>query len=186
MNLETSKKILRIAGILSIVGAVFMLVLSAIALIGGGSVASQPGIEADEELQQTVAGAFVGGFLFLFIGIAGLAEGIVSYLAGKTGKKGLATASMVFAAITTINLVSNLIKSAGTTSNVLNSLFSIALNLLSIYAAYVVRKAAEPPPIRPIALKISIKTAPAIDKIPAIRRIFLLVSKFICFPPFFI
>ena len=143
MNLETSKKILRIAGILSIVGAVFMLILSAIGFIGGGSAASQPGIETNEELQKTVAGALVDGVLFLFIGIAGLAEGIISYLAGKTGKKNLATAAMVFAVITTINLVSNLIKSPGTTSNIVNSLISIALNLLSLYAAYVVRKAAE-------------------------------------------
>ena len=143
MNLETSKKILRIAGILSIVGAVFMFALSAIAIIGGKTVGSDPAIETNQELQQTVAKAFVGSVLFIFVGVAGLIEGIVSYLAGKTGKKGLATAAMLFAVLTSANSISNLFKSSGVASNIASQLLSIAISLVTLYAAYVVRKAAE-------------------------------------------
>ena len=44
MNFETGKKVLRIAGILTIIGGVFSLLLAALGIFGGGAVASKTGV----------------------------------------------------------------------------------------------------------------------------------------------
>ena len=143
MNLETSKKVLRIAGILSIIGAVFALIVSLAGIFGGGALANKPGIEGDTELQQTAGGAIAAGFLFLYIAVVSLIEGIVSYLAGKKGTKGLATVALIFAVLSIIGDFTSFFRGSMEASSIVGSVIDLAIDALVVYAAYVVRKNAE-------------------------------------------
>ena len=143
MNFETGKKVLRIAGILTIIGGVFSLLLAALGIFGGGAVASNPGIEADAELQQTAGMAIAAGLIFLLVALLSLVEGIVCYRAGKTGRKKTATVAMFLAVLSTIMNISNQLRAASQGSNIASVIINVALNILVIYAAYVVRQNAE-------------------------------------------
>lgn len=143
MSLETSKKVLKIAGILSIITAVFSLLMTILAVVASGTVLSDPTIESSTELQEQAGYTIVGVIIFGIIGIISLIEGIVSLRAAKTGKKSLATLAMIFACLSTISEVSNLFRNGNNASAIVNSVVSIAINVLVAYAAYVVRQNAE-------------------------------------------
>ena len=142
MDFETSKKVLRIAGMLSIIGAVFSLLIGIIGVVGGAAVSS-PGIESDSEFQQTAGLAVAAGFIFLLVAALGFVEGIVCYRAGKTGRKRTATVAMFLAVLSAIMSISNQLRSASQGSGIAGVIINVALNVLVIYAAYVVRQNAE-------------------------------------------
>lgn len=141
MNLETSKKVLRIAGILSIIGGVFAFIIGILGVTGGGAVAGAPDASADAV--QTGALAIGAGFMFLFIAVLALVEGIVSYIAGKNGHKTTATFAMVFAVLTLVSSIYNSFQNGGQSSGIFGLIINIAFNALVVYAAYIVRKNAE-------------------------------------------
>ena len=143
MNFETCKKILRIAGILTIISAVLTLLFAIAGIAAGGAAVSNPGIEADPELQQNVGLAIAGSIILLLAAALGLVEGIVCYRAGKSGKKRAATVAMFLAVLSTIMYIANQLRSAPQGTNIVSVIINIVLNVLVIYAAYVVRQKAE-------------------------------------------
>lgn len=143
MNFETGKRILRIAGILTIISAVLTLLFAIAGIAAGGAAVSNPGIEADPELQQNVGLAIAGSIILLLAAALGLVEGIVCYRAGKSGKKRAATVAMFLAVLSTIMYIANQLRSAPQGTNIISVIINVALNVLVIYAAYVVRQNAE-------------------------------------------
>lgn len=143
MNFETCKKILRIAGILTIISAVLTLLFAIAGIAAGGAAVSNPGIEADPELQQNVGLAIAGSIILLLAAALGLVEGIVCYRAGKSGKKRAATVAIFLAVLSTIMYIANQLRSAPQGTNIVSVIINIVLNVLVIYAAYVVRQNAE-------------------------------------------
>ena len=142
MNLETSKKVLKIAGICEIIIAVIVLILGVLAMIGGNDLIGD--VAANSEAQEQAALAIGGGVILAITGVLSIIEGIISYQAGKTGKKKLATVAMVLAAISTISSITGLFSgNNGGASNIVSTVVGIALNVLVVYAAYVVRQAAQ-------------------------------------------
>lgn len=142
MNLETSKKVLKIAGICEIIIAVIVLILGVLAMIGGNDLIGD--VAANSEAQEQAALAIGGGVILAITGVLSIIEGIISYQAGKTGKKKLATVAMVLAAISTISSITGLFSgNNGGASNIVSTVVGIALNILVVYAAYVVRQAAQ-------------------------------------------
>ena len=143
MNFETAKKVLRIAGILTIIGAVLMLLFAIAGLAAGGAAVSDPGIESDTELQQSAGLAIAAGLIFLVSAALGLVEGIVCYRAGKNGRKRTATVAMFLAVLSAIVYISNQLRNAPQGSGIASVIVNAALNVLVIYAAYVVRQNAQ-------------------------------------------
>ena len=142
MNLETSKKVLKIAGICEIIIAVIVLILGVLAMIGGNNLIGDAA--ANSEAQEQAALAIGGGVILAITGVLSIIEGIISYQAGKTGKKKLATVAMVLAALSTISSITGLFSgNNGGASNIVSTVVGIALNVLVVYAAYVVRQAAQ-------------------------------------------
>ncbi len=142
MNLETSKKVLKIAGICEIIIAVIVLILGVLAMVGGNDLIGD--VAANSEAQEQAALAIGGGVILAITGVLSIIEGIISYQAGKTGKKKLATVAMVLAAISTISSITGLFSgNNGGASNIVSTVVGIALNVLVVYAAYVVRQAAQ-------------------------------------------
>jgi hypothetical protein len=142
MNLETSKKVLKIAGICEIIIAVIILILGVLAMIGGNNLIGD--VAANSEAQEQAALAIGGGVILAISGVLSIIEGIISYQAGKTGKKKLATVAMVLAALSTISSITGLFSgNNGGASNIVSTVVGIALNVLVVYAAYVVRQAAQ-------------------------------------------
>lgn len=142
MNLETSKKVLKIAGICEIIIAVIILILGVLAMIGGNDLIGDAA--ANSEAQEQAALAIGGGVILAITGVLSIIEGIISYQAGKTGKKKLATVAMVLAALSTISSITGLFSgNNGGASNIVSTVVGIALNVLVVYAAYVVRQAAQ-------------------------------------------
>ena len=142
MNLETSKKVLKIAGICEIIIAVIVLILGVLAMIGGNDLIGDAA--ANSEAQEQAALAIGGGVILAISGVLSIIEGIISYQAGKTGKKKLATVAMVLAALSTISSITGLFSgNNGGASNIVSTVVGIALNVLVVYAAYVVRQAAQ-------------------------------------------
>jgi len=142
MNLETSKKVLKIAGICEIIIAVIVLILGVLAMIGGNDLIGD--VAAHSEAQEQAALAIGGGVILAITGVLSIIEGIISYQAGKTGKKKLATVAMVLAALSTISSITGLFSgNNGGASNIVSTVVGIALNVLVVYAAYVVRQAAQ-------------------------------------------
>jgi len=142
MNLETSKKVLKIAGICEIIIAVIVLILGVLAMIGGNDLIGD--VAANSEAQEQAALAIGGGVILAITGVLSIIEGIISYQAGKTGKKKLATVAMVLAALSTISSITGLFSgNNGGASNIVSTVVGIALNVLVVYAAYVVRQAAQ-------------------------------------------
>ena len=142
MNLETSKKVLKIAGICEIIIAVIVLILGVLAMIGGNDLIGDAA--ANSEAQEQAALAIGGGVILAITGVLSIIEGIISYQAGKTGKKKLATVAMVLAALSTISNITGLFSgNNGGASNIVSTVVGIALNVLVVYAAYVVRQAAQ-------------------------------------------
>ena len=87
--------------------------------------------------------AISAGYLFLVLSVLSLIEGIVSYMAGKNGKKTPATIALIFAVLTTITYTYNTFKAGLQPSNIVGEIINIAFNILVIYSAYIVRKNAE-------------------------------------------
>ena len=142
MNLETSKKVLKIAGICEIIIAVIVLILGVLAMIGGNDLIGD--VAANSEAQEQAALAIGGGVILAITGVLSIIEGIISYQAGKTGKKKLATVAMVLAALSTISSITGLFSgNNGGASNIVSTVVGIALNVLVVYAAYVVRQTAQ-------------------------------------------
>ena len=145
MKIETSKKILKIAGTLTIIGVILTIGMAAFSMVLGGTGATMPDVKEGEEFAKGVSVLLVGGFFEVVSGLLSLIEGAVSRRAAKDGKH--ATAALVFALLSMISSISSsirLIKEEGpTATTIVSVVISVALSLLILAAAYSVRKDAK-------------------------------------------
>ena len=86
MELETSKKILNIFGILNIIFGIFGFIFGIMFLAGGsfaGIGLASGEIQASQDLQMGIGIALIGGIIFVIIGILNFIEGILDRRAAK-------------------------------------------------------------------------------------------------------
>ena len=140
MNLEKSKKVLKISGILTILSAVVVLVLGILAVAGSNILATEA---ADQKATEDAALAFTAGILLIVLSIIDIFEGFISYRAGKNGKKKTATIALVFAVISTIGAFVDLFRNTNGASAIVGAVVGIALDVLILYSAYTVMKNGE-------------------------------------------
>ena len=145
MELSTAKKILKFAGILSIIEGVFVLLLGILAVAGSGYAAqNMPEMQTNPDYQ-TAAGVMIVGSIALIIGgIFTIVQGGFSVAASKNGKH--AMTALVFSIITLLSGIYNGVKgftSAGgaTSSTVISLVLSIVISMLICFAANTVRVA---------------------------------------------
>ena len=145
MNIKTSKKILKVAGTLTLIGAIITIAMAVFSMVLGGVGATMPEVNTDKEFGDGVAFLLVYGFFEVISGVISLIEGVVSRRAAKDGKH--ATAALVFAVLSMISSISSsidLVKKEGmTVPNIIAVVIGVALSLLIMLAAFAVRKDAK-------------------------------------------
>ena len=136
MTLETSKKILKIFGIIGIIIGILGIIGGLVALAGGGAVASAG--TSDDEIGLGVV-AIVAGVFVLISGIVSLLEGIFSVRAAKDSSKIMP--AWVFAIIGlvsgAISFITNIRNGA---SSVVGAIISLAISVLVFIAANTIKK----------------------------------------------
>ena len=144
MELSTAKKILKVAGILSIIEGIFVLILGLLAVFGSGYAAqNMPEMQTNPDYQ-TAAGVLIVGSIALIIGgIFTIVQGGFSVAASKNGKH--AMTALVLAIITLVSSiysnVQNFTSSGVNTSGIISLILSIIISLLICFAANTVRVA---------------------------------------------
>ena len=129
MSLETSRKILKVFGILAIIFGILGLIAGVIVLLGGSALGAE-----------VAAFAAVASVLVVIGAIVTLLEGIFSVRAAKDSSKIMpafvfALLGLVFGAI---SFVSNLVRNGG--SGLVSNLISLAIRCLVFIAANTIRK----------------------------------------------
>ena len=144
MELSTAKKILKVAGILSIIEGIFVLILGLLAVFGSGYAAqNMPEMQTNPDYQ-TAAGVLIVGSIALIIGgIFTIVQGGFSVAASKNGKH--AMTALVLSIITLVSSiysnVQNFTSSGVNTSGIISLILSIIISLLICFAANTVRVA---------------------------------------------
>ncbi|MBR5407267.1 MAG: hypothetical protein IKX95_05010 [Lachnospiraceae bacterium] len=136
MNFETSRKILKIAGILSIIGGAIGLLVGILAVAGGGILAGYG--EGDDQTSGAIV--LIAGVVLLISGIVSLIEGICSTRAAKDTSKIMP--AWIFAIIGLIfnglSFIMNVVQSGF--SSALSGIASIAFSVLIFLAANTIKK----------------------------------------------
>ena len=143
MTLETSKKILKIAGILTIIAGIATLAIGILSIAMGGVATTMPEAEVDEQVQTGIIAILAGGALGVIAGIMSLVEGSFCVSASKTGKH--ATGAWIFSIIglvlCVVESVSTIKGGVANTSDIVSIIVGIILNVLVFIAAKNVKNA---------------------------------------------
>ena len=143
MDLESSKKVLRISGFLTIVGAILSVASGAMGLVLGKAAEQMPEVVGNPDYQQGAKALLNSGLAEIIAGVLSLFEGGCTISAGKTGK--YAGAAFVFASIgftgSILGALSMVLKHEITTTKVISFVLAIILNAIIFVAAGKVRKA---------------------------------------------
>ena len=139
MDLARSQKIVRVLGLLDIVGAVLSLV-GGIGMMGlGGVGATMPEMATDNDLRTGVGVFMFLGIILIVTGIANLLEGIFAVRAAKDASK--VGPLWIFAIVTIILGVLALVTSIlNGGKDTLSSIFSLAVNCFMFYLANNIKK----------------------------------------------
>lgn len=155
MSLETSSKVLKVTGIISIVLGVFGIIFGILAVAGGGVIglgAAEAG-EATQETSALFGLAVLGGLIFLLTGVIALIEGICSVRAANDHSKIMP--AWIFALISLVmsvfSIVSPLVtgqqaaaaqnSAASATGTIIGTIIGLALNVLVFISANTIKKA---------------------------------------------
>ena len=135
MNVETSKKILKVFGIIDIIFGIIGILVGILALAGGGVLAT-----ADASMAETAGLALVAGVIMVIAGIVSLLQGIFSVRAAKDTSKIMP--AWIFAIIglvtSAVQLISNFGKGGGSIGS---GIVSVAISALIFVAANSIKKA---------------------------------------------
>ena len=136
MSLENSKKILKIFGILGIIGGIFMIILGVVGVALGGAVIGTAGdVEEDMVTGATVTIAMV---IVLISGIVSLLEGIFSVRASKDTTK--IQPAWIFAIIGLVSAVIGVVSAITSGGSFLSPLGTLAINGVIFMAANTIKK----------------------------------------------
>ena len=127
MERSTSQKIIRILGILIVIGAVLCFI-GGIALLGLGGIGATVVQETEKEAVLGVGVALVIGVILIVSGIVDLIEGIFALRASNDATKArpLWIISLIAVILSVISLVAGLINGA---DDILSSVYSAAMNI---------------------------------------------------------
>ena len=143
MTLETSRKILKIAGILTIIAGIATLAIGILSIAIGGVATTMPEAEVDEQVQTGIIAILAGGALGVIAGIMSLVEGSFCVSASKTGKH--ATGAWIFSIIglvlCVVESVSTIKGGVANTSDIVSIIVGIIINVLVFIAAKNVKNA---------------------------------------------
>jgi len=143
MSLNTSRKILKVSGILCFIAAAVSIVVGIMTMATGGMGAALPEMQTESTVQKGVAALIGVGIATVISGVFSLAEGVVSVRASKDNKYG--NAAWIFAMISflvAIGRAGTELKTNGmTASGILNFLFTLVITGLVYTAALNVKKA---------------------------------------------
>ena len=142
MTLQTSKRILKIFGVLGIISGIFSIIVGLVTFVSGGILAGVSS-EVDEELAGVLGVTAIAGLLVLVIvGVVTLIEGIFSVQAAKNPKK--ATPAWVFAIIGLIGAVLGVVTNLkGGLSGLGGPICTLIINCAIFTAAKTVKQAGE-------------------------------------------
>ena len=138
MSLETSRKVLKISGILSIIFGVLGIIMGILVFTTGGMIATS--VDMGVEDNAMVAGiSLAGGIMAVIAGIIALIEGIFSLRGAKDSTKIMP--AWVFAIIGLIFGVINLIGSFGNgASSIFSNVISLLISALIFAAANTIKR----------------------------------------------
>ncbi len=141
MSLETSKKILKIVGILCVISGIIGIIIGILGFLGGGIIGAgvvNESIEVTEEVGQAMGVGFLLGVVGLISGIVDLLEGIFSINASKDSDKIMP--AWIFALIGVVMAGISLIGSfGGEASGIISGIISVALSILVFVAANTIK-----------------------------------------------
>ena len=138
MSLETSRKVLKISGILSIIFGVIGIIMGILVFATGGMIATSMDMGVEDNAM--VAGiSLAGGIMAVIAGIIALIEGIFSLKGAQDSAKIMP--AWVFAIIGLIFGVINLIMSFGNgASSIFSNVISLLISALIFVAANTIKK----------------------------------------------
>ncbi len=143
MTLERSRKILRYAGVLAIIGGITAIAIGMMTTTGKADIDQGTLLLADPGSSLASSENRADGLLATFSGAFGLAEGVCSFLASKKNRFGSAT--WIFLLLSFVsnlgNCGSQIIEDGFTILNTVNLLITLALCGVIFASANRVRKA---------------------------------------------
>ena len=143
MNLSTSKTILKIAGIISIIFGVLGIIGGIMAIAGGsflGIGLAIGEVQASQDIAAGVGLLGLGGLLILIGAVIELLSGIFSVRAAKDISKIMP--AWVFSLIGLILSVPGLIAAISANDKIVSNIITVAINALIFVAANTVKKSA--------------------------------------------
>ena len=146
MKLTTAQKVLKIVGIITIIGAILVILLGVLATTGIGNAVEQNSAALEDAEVSTGAGLMMLGSIALIVGgIFDFVTGILSVMTSKNGKYAKVTLILTIISVvySIVNSVASYTKSGFTTSNVITLIVEIVLSVLLCVAANTVKVAFE-------------------------------------------
>ena len=146
MKLTTAQKVLKIVGIITIIGAILVILLGVLATTGIGNAVEQNSAALEDAEVSTGAGLMMLGSIALIVGgIFDFVTGILSVMTSKNGKYAKVTLILTIISVvySIVNSVASYTKSGFTTSNVIMLIVEIVLSVLLCVAANTVKVAFE-------------------------------------------
>lgn len=139
MRLSTAQKIMKIVGILTIVGALVVVGLGALVLYG----MNNPEIASSTNTDPTAL--LISGIALIVLGLIDFVTGILAVLSSKNGKYAKTTfiLAIVSAVYSVANSLINSAKQGFNTSNVISMMIELVLAVLLCVAANTVKVAYE-------------------------------------------
>ena len=143
MSLESSKKVLKLAGFLTIVGGILAILGGLLSTFMGGVASQAPEIQTDAKLAEGASVLLTAGVIEAIAGLVSLFEGIFTYQAGKNGTH--TGAAYVFAFIGLTSSILQAIdlfafQTTRPTSTIISVVLAVVLNIGILMAASKVRK----------------------------------------------
>ena len=146
MKLTTAQKVLKIVGIIIIIGAILVILLGVLATTGIGNAVEQNSAALEDAEVSTGAGLMMlGGIALIVGGFFDFVTGILSVMTSKNGKYAKVTLILTIISVvySIVNSVASYTKSGFTTSNVITLIVEIVLSVLLCVAANTVKVAFE-------------------------------------------
>lgn len=147
MNLETSKKCLKVFGILNIIFGVIGTIFAFLALIGGSAISIDSAMNntpVEQDLQMGIGVAVILGVILLITGIIDIIEGILDLRAVKDISKIMP--AWIFSIIGLVSVIFDIVKFISdknyTGSTICGLIIAVVISIVTFMAASTIKNAA--------------------------------------------